>query len=61
MSTPISAMTTAAAMGPIPGISSRRATASAKGAIISPITVSSSAISALNASIRASILVNNNR
>ena len=37
MSSPISAMMIAAAVGPIPGISSSRATASAKGARWSPI------------------------
>ena len=56
MSVPISARMTAAAVGPMPGISSSRATAEAKGAIISSILASSSAMSALIASTRASIL-----
>jgi hypothetical protein len=61
MSTPISAMMTAAAVGPIPGISSSRAAASAKGARCRPICASTAAISASVASTRASIRASRNR
>ena len=61
MSKPISAMMTAATSGPTPGISSSRATASAKGARWSPISASTAAMSALTASIRASIRDSKNR
>lgn len=54
-------MITRAAVVPAPGISSRRSTAAATGAIISPITVSNSAMSASSASTRASIVVSSNR
>ena len=60
ISVPISAMMTAAAMRPMPGISSSRATASAKGAIISSIRASSSAMSASRLSTRATILASRN-
>jgi hypothetical protein len=60
MSSPTSAMITLAVVTPAPGIESRRATASAKGAICSSIRVSTSAMSASMASIRASILVSRN-
>src|SRR5664280_2603298 len=60
MSSPTSAMITLAVVTPTPGIGSRRATASAKGAICSSIRVSTSAMSASIASIRASILVSRN-
>ena len=61
MSRPISAMMIAAAVGPIPGISSSRAAASAKGARWSPIWVSTAAMSASTASTRASIRASRNR
>ena len=58
---PISAMITWAEMVPIPGISSSVSTAKTKGATISSIVDSSSAMSASSASIRASILPSRNR
>ena len=61
MSTPISAMMIAAATGPIPGISSRRRTACAKGARWASIWASSTAMSASIPSMRASIRASRNR
>jgi hypothetical protein len=56
ISRPVSARRTAAATGPMPWTSSRRAAAAAKGAIISSILVSSSAMPASIASTRFSVL-----
>jgi hypothetical protein len=74
MSRPISAMKIAAAVGPIPGISSSRAAASAKGArgcsagdrgtaarVCCPIWVSTAVMSRSTASTRASIRASRNR
>ena len=60
MSTPTSAMMMAAATGPMPGISSRRA-ATEKGARWTSIWASTAAMSALIPSIRSSIRVSRNR
>lgn len=60
MSSPISAVTTAAAVGPTPGISSSRATVSVNGATRSSICASSAAMSAA-ASIRVSLRASRKR
>ena len=61
MSTPISARMIAAATGPMPGISSRRAAAAAKGARYASICSSTAAMSASMPSMRASIRASRNR
>lgn len=52
MSTPISAMITAAAVAPIPGISARRATACAKGTNSCSVRCCTASMSALSAGFR---------
>ncbi len=61
ISIPISAMMAAAATGPMPGISSRRAAASAKGASCASIWASTAAMSASRPSIRDNMRDSKNR
>jgi hypothetical protein len=60
MSRPISAMMTWAAVVPMPGISSRRVTTVANGAMCSSMRVWTSAMSALSVSIRRSMVASRN-